>query len=186
MADNQDGSIGDLRALDLSDIIGAPINALVQAEAKAASTALELVNGIGFQAGEEGDDVRYVRMVRFGYMKRGADGQEQRFVVEIPVLALLPISPGIRVKNAKLDFAARISDAYRETSAERQTENRIGGEPGVQFRGSLVASTTGSQTLQTSYDLNISIELEQAPMPVGVLKMLEILDNSIRDKESVT
>jgi hypothetical protein len=184
MAENTQTSIGDLRSLNLSDIIGAPINALVQAEAQAAWTALDIVNNIGFEDGEDG--VRYARMVRFGYSKTGVDGQLQRFVVEIPVLALLPISAGIRVNKAKLNFSARISDAYRESTSTNQEENRIGGEPGVQFRGSLVSTTTGSSSVQNSYDLDISIELEQAPTTVGVLKMIEMLDSSIRDRQATT
>ncbi|HEU4403869.1 MAG TPA: DUF2589 domain-containing protein [Polyangiaceae bacterium] len=183
--------VQDLKSLPLSDIIGAPVGAVVQAEAHAARIAIEFIEKVGFQknpdAPPEGGplDAGTLRMVEFGYTKADENGDPAEFVARIPLLALFPI-PGIRVKLAKIAFAAKITDVFTEsTSDEGEGEGGGGlfGEPAVQFRGSVVTTSSSTETTTSSYDLNIALELEQTPVSPGMAKLLNMLDVAISESK---
>lgn len=184
--------VQDLKSLPLSDIIGAPVGAIVQAEAQAAKIAIEFIEKVGFQKDPNAPpdagalDVGSLRMVEFGYTKPDENGDPAEFVAKIPLLALFPI-PGIRVKLAKIAFAAKITDVFTESSSEQgsgQTQgSALVGESPVQFRGSVVSSSSSADTTTSSYDLNISLELEQTPISPGMAKLLNMLDLAINESK---
>lgn len=186
--------VKDLKSLPLSEIIGAPVSAIVQAEANASRTAIEFIEKVGFQkdpnapAGSSALDVGQLRMVEFGYTKPDEHGNPAEFVARIPLLALFPI-PGIRVSLAKVAFSAKITDAFTETTSEEAQGTTEGGglfgEPQVQFRGSVVSSTSTNNTTTSSYDLSIALELEQSPVSPGMAKLLNMLDVAISESKKV-
>lgn len=196
--------VQDLKSLPLQDILGAPISALVQAEAQASRTALDFIEQVGFvrpadaPAGTDSLDVGTLRMVEFGYTKLDAEGNPAQFVARIPLLALFPI-PGLRVKLATLSFTAKITDVFSETTSQTTT-GEVGGEgtgetdtgtdtfltrPQVGFRGSIVSSSGTQGTTTSSYDLNIKVELEQTPVSPGMAKLQSMLDLAIGDSQRV-
>ncbi|MEZ4294586.1 MAG: DUF2589 domain-containing protein [Polyangiaceae bacterium] len=182
--------VQDLKSLPLSDIIGAPVSAIVQAEANAARTAIEFIEKVGFQKdadapdGASALDAGQLRMVEFGYTKPDENGNPAEFVARIPLLALFPI-PGIRVSLAKVAFTAKITDAFTETTEDQTTQNTLFEEPQVQFRGALVSNTSTTNTTNASYDLNIALELEQSPVSPGMAKLLSMLDVAISESKKV-
>jgi hypothetical protein len=195
--------VQDLKSLPLQDILGAPISALVQAEAQASRTALDFIEQVGFvrpadaPPGADALDVGTLRMVEFGYSKLDAEGNPAQFVARIPLLALFPI-PGLRVKLATLSFTAKITDVFTETTSQTAS-GETGGEgtggtttpdsfltrPQVGFRGSIVSSTGTQGTTTSSYDLNIKVELEQTPVSPGMAKLQSMLDLAIDDSQRV-
>jgi hypothetical protein len=182
--------VQDLKSLPLADIIGAPVGAIVQAEAHAARTAIEFIEKVGFQkdpnapAGSGALDAGQLRMVEFGYTKPDENGNPAEFTARIPLLALFPI-PGIRVSLAKVAFTAKITDAYTETTSEQADGSALFEQPQVQFRGSLVSANNTSSTTNASYDLNIALELEQSPVSPGMAKLLNMLDVAISESKKV-
>lgn len=187
--------VQDLKSLPLSDIIGAPVSAIVQAEANAARTAIEFIEKVGFQKdpsappGSGALDVGQLRMVEFGYTKLDENGDPAEFTARIPLLALFPI-PGIRVSLAKVAFTAKITDAFTETT-EESADGTVDGGSGlfegsqVQFRGAVVSNTSTTNTTNASYDLNIQLELEQSPVSPGMAKLLNMLDVAINESKKV-
>lgn len=191
--------VQDLKSLPLQDILGAPISALVQAEAQASRTALDFIEQVGFVRPPEAPpdtsalDVGKLRMVEFGYTKLDGDGNPAEFTARIPLLALFPI-PGMRVKLATLSFTAKITDVFTETTSQT-AEGEVGGDtptsdpfltrPQVGFRGSLVSSSGTQGTTTSSYDLNIKVELEQTPVSPGMAKLQSMLDLAISDSQRV-
>jgi hypothetical protein len=139
-------------------------------------------------------------MVEFGYTKPDENGDPAEFVARIPLLALFPI-PGIRVKLAKIAFTAKITDVYTETTSDTETgetsddtpPDGTGDEaepsfldtPTVNFRGSLVSSSSSTGTTTSSYDLNIQLELEQTPLSPGMAKLLNMLDLAIGETKKL-
>jgi hypothetical protein len=187
--------VQDLKSLPLSDIIGAPVSAIVQAEAQAAQTAITFIEKVGFQkdpdapAGASALDAGQLRMVEFGYTKLDETGNPAEYTARIPLLALFPI-PGIRVSLAKIAFTAKITDVFTETTSDEasgEASDEGGGlfSPQVQFRGSLVSAASSSGTTTSSYDLNIALELEQTPVSPGMAKLLNMLDLAISESKKV-
>lgn len=196
--------VQDLKSLPLQDILGAPISALVQAEAQASRTALDFIEQVGFVRPPDAPpdagalDVGTLRMVEFGYSKLDANGNPAQFVARIPLLALFPI-PGLRVKLATLSFTAKITDVFTETTSQT-VSGETGGEstggtgtgpdsfltrPQVGFRGSIVSASGTQGTTTSSYDLNIKVELEQTPVSPGMAKLQSMLDLAIEDSQRV-
>lgn len=182
--------VKDLKSLPLSDIIGAPVSAIVQAEAQAAQTAIQFIEKVGFQRdpnappGQTTLDAGKLRMVEFGFTKPDENGNPAEFTARIPLLALFPI-PGMRVSLAKIAFSAKITDVFTETTDSQQSGSGLFEDSPTQFRGSVVSSASTNGTTTSSYDLNISIELEQTPVSPGMAKLLNMLDVAISEAKKL-
>lgn len=187
--------VKDFRSLPLFEIIGAPLVAVVQAEAQATRATVEYIQQIGFLPREpkDGEQQEFgnLRMAQFRYVKPDENGNPSEFLAQVPILSLVPI-PGIRVKSAKLAFTAKISDAFSETAASTTRAAAAAApqalwlKPAItQFRGSLAPSSgTGSDKARGSYELKIQIELEQMPIAPGLEKLLQTMDQAISDDKN--
>ena len=118
----------DPEAMQLFQLIGAPLLAVIQAEAQAAQVSAEFIKRIGFdpppaaanQAGgtaaatpaepkalQDGGELGGLRMAEFRIERSGADGKPQALVARVPVLSLFPI-PLLQVKHADFEFDIRV------------------------------------------------------------------------------
>lgn len=203
--------VQDLRSLPLSDIIGAPVGAIVQAEAQAARTTLEFIEQVGFEknpdapAGASALDMGHLRMVEFTYQKPDAHGALSDFTVRVPLLALVPI-PGVRIKTAKVSFTAKITDVYTETTETQETEDTSSGgkialpaadpatppatskpaifqQPALKLRGGFSSNSKSTDTTTGSYDLSVSLDIEHVGNSPGLEKLFNVLDAAIADMQ---
>jgi hypothetical protein len=174
--------IYDLRSLPLADIIGAPLNAMVQAEAQAARTTLEFIERVGFTRDPQAPpgDMGQLRLVEFTYQKPDVTGQPVDFVVKVPLLALLPL-PGVKIKNASVSFTAKITDVYTEKTQEATAS--AFDRPPLQLRGGFTSSASKQTSQQTSgsYDLSIKLEVEHVAISSGLEKLHNVLEMAIAD-----
>src|SRR5262245_29108466 len=115
----------DKEILSLYQLIGAPLMAVVQAEAQAAQASADFIKEIGFERKlpsaavadkpedtrslQEGGNFRDLTMLQFKHDVRGSDGVVRTHQMNVPVLSLFPI-PLLQVKDAEFDFAIRILD----------------------------------------------------------------------------
>jgi hypothetical protein len=118
----------DPEAMQLFQIIGAPLLAVIQAEAQAAQVSAEFIKRIGFDsppaaagqaaggaagalgeptALQDGGALGGLRMAEFRIERYGADGSPQPLVARVPVLSLFPI-PLLQVKHADFEFDIRV------------------------------------------------------------------------------
>lgn len=184
-------------AIDLGELIGSPLAAFVQAEARAAMTTAEFIEDIGFRTEEtEGGEVKKdpaLRMARFRYSKPDVNGEPSEFTVEVPLLALMPI-PALQIKEATVTLAARITDVITEPATKanasaapimkggildqiRSKRIRIAAKP-------VASSGSRTQVARGSYDLDITVRLGQADTTVGLERLLQVLDQSIVERQS--
>ncbi|NBC96577.1 MAG: DUF2589 domain-containing protein [Deinococcus-Thermus bacterium] len=187
--------IRDLRNLPLYELIGAPLAALVQAEAQAAQTTVDFIEQVGFVRDEnaEAGALGSLRMAEFSYAKTGADGTRQAFRVRVPTLSLVPI-PGVRIKSATLSFKARITDAREEASSTLPTPARAGRDflapKMLQLRGGLVGTPAGGSSTPAGtsdkFEIDMTVEIESLPITAGLEKLLTLMDESISDEEAET
>ena len=87
-------SIHQMESLDMSKLIGAPINAAVEAHYNAAKKMLGCINDIGVKDGT-------VAVVTFSFFKNGKMAK-----MTIPLLTLVPIT-AMRIKEMTYDFNCR-------------------------------------------------------------------------------
>lgn len=91
-----DESIRQMESMDMTKLIGAPINAAVEAHYNAAKKMLGCINDIGVKDGT-------VAVVTFSFFKNGKLAK-----MSIPLLTLVPIT-AMRIKEMKYDFKIKIS-----------------------------------------------------------------------------
>ncbi len=196
--------VDESEALNLSQLIGAPLQALVQAEVQAAQATAEFVERVGFekQPGKEKDPkaVADLRITSFRQQRAGPDGKLHTYNVDIPVLSLVPI-PLMQIKSAELDFAIRILETRPtgkpDTLLERATGGKgdsetesaaDGGEalrnfltaPRVEMKAELGRGEGGaSGARRTEAQIRVKVNIEQADIPAGILKLLNLMDQSV-------
>lgn len=184
--------IRGITSIDLGELIGAPLAAMVEAEARAAMATAEFIEEVGFKDGEVDPQLR---MARFRYTKPDASGQPAEFTVEVPLLALMPI-PALQIKEATVGLAARITELRAPAKATpttpaatptaiptksllleqiRARRVKIAAQP-------VASSGVRGQEVHSSYDLDISIKLGQADVTVGLERLLQVLDQAVAEK----
>jgi hypothetical protein len=190
----------DPEALHLFQLIGAPLLALVQAEAQAAQVSAEFIKRVGFaQSASEpadgpgtafgkplqhGGELGELRVAEFGIERRGPDGTSEPHVVRVPVLSLFPI-PLLQVKEAKVDFDVRVvsrvplADADRDRKdptlstdflAPERVELKGHLEPGGNSRG---GRSTGSAHVR------VQVSMAQSDLPAGLIHLMKTMSESI-------
>lgn len=122
----------DPEALHLYQLIGAPLLAVVQAEAQAAQVSADFIRRTGFMPSAapmpaaapdalapDGadvadpaspahvDDVGQLRIAEFQIDRHAADGSPRPVVARVPVLSMFPI-PLLQVKHAEFEFDIRV------------------------------------------------------------------------------
>lgn len=183
--------VRSLRALELYELLSAPLTAMIQADALAARATLEFIQTAGFVPAEPGEKpaaerlpAGRLRMAEFRYRKLDENNQLAEFVAAVPVLSLVPI-PSLQIKQAKVKLAAKITDVI-----EQKPPPAAAGVPLVAVRPLRVmarpaaASGARGQEVRASYDLEIEISLGQADVALGMEKILAMMDRAIQDTKA--
>lgn len=196
----------DKEALSLYQLIGAPLMAVVQAEAQAAQASADFIKEVGFERVrppsvadpgtsevirtlQDGGDIGDLKVVKFKHDVRGTDGVVRTHQMNVPVLSLFPI-PLLQVKDAEFDFAIRILDheargPQRPPQAQREGNQQADltdflSKNRVELKGAIARQPAPSSTQRTTdMQLRVKIRMEQADMPAGLMKLLAVLDQGI-------
>lgn len=170
----------DLQSLPFGSLIGGPLDAAIEAQARAAMSSVGFIRTVGF------DDSGNVQSITFK-ATRGDD----EVSISVPLLTILPI-PFIRIDDMTIDFKANITSSKettdktvdsKEFSAKAQASARY-----LFFKASLDASVSNKRdsesTKNSKYSVETTIDVHvhavQDEMPAGLSKMLEILTDTIQ------
>ncbi len=178
-----------LTPLQLNELLGAPMRAIVEAEAQAARATAEFIKEVGFVGTGDATnpDFGEVRMVTFSYMRRDANGTETKAVLQIPLLTLVPI-PAIQVSEATIDFDLVLTSATEENrtaTTGRQNDNLLLKKQALQLRGLYAKSETkkpGTNVNSSKVNMSVQIKLQQADLTHGMVQLLNLLDKGASEK----
>src|SRR5215471_5869357 len=188
----------DPEAMHLYQLIGAPLLAVVQAEAQAAQTSAEYIQRVGFDAKptknpdtDQLQNAGNVDLVRLGGMKMAtfsvdrpdADGTLRKHDISLPVLSMFPI-PLLQVKDAEFSFAVRVLTRVPLQSAEEEKKD-VGHDSNkdflaperVELKGMLAPHGSGGEKM-SEMNINVKIRMEQADMPAGLMKLMNLMEHS--------
>lgn len=205
-------AVSELKQIPFSQLIGGPLSAAVEAQAMAAQSSIEFIQKIGFKSAASDEfpdsllfkditkdaEAGELRYVTFKYSKTpkatgapDAPLPDEEFRLEVPLLAITPI-PYIRIEEITIDFKAKLTDmVVRNTSKSFDSSISGKGSYGAfytPYRAEMRASATfksssSSQAQsQREYTLDIHVRAVQDAMPAGLSKILDILENAIKDK----
>jgi hypothetical protein len=193
----------------LAELMGAPMAAIVQAEAMAAAATAQFIREVGFVAdtGNTADDaLGALRMVTFSYAKMDIDGSERRYTIEMPLLAIVPI-PAIQVKQAELDFTLQITGTESSGGAggtiTKSKSAELLASDKYQISRSMLENITSPLKLRAifgqkpvltaptdtgnnkaSFNMAVKITLEQSDVPAGLQHLFQIMEKSMLEKEA--
>ena len=168
--------------LALADLIGAPIHALVDAEAQAAKATARFVLDHGFM-GETLGELGELAMARFRRSKQQPDGSTEDYDVAIPLLSMLPI-PALQIKDATLEYTVKViqTDASQEarkvlTEGLKMKDSHALDAPAT-IRGTFGREDRRDSRRSVDMLLKMKVNMEQADMPEGLAQLLRVTNDS--------
>jgi len=194
--------ITDPEALHLFQILGAPMLAVIQAEAQAAQTSAEFIRRVGFQPRlggsgdaapaddhrtlQDGGELGDLKMAEFRIDRPGADGTPQALNVSMPVLSLFPI-PLLQVKDAQFDFDLKVTtrvplaerdDMSKDPPADLSSDFLSPSR--VELKGFLTSpSKRNPGTASNEANIKVRVRIEQSDLPAGLVHLMRIMGDSV-------
>ena len=134
----------ELASLDFANLIGGPLNAVVEAQAKSAITTANFIREVAFDSDGKVIDVN------FTYNRKNDDGKDQQFTLTVPFLTMLPV-PYITIVDAVVEFNAKIT-SINESSTESTFSQEVNASVGGCSSG-VVSTETQGQRFNSSHTL---------------------------------
>lgn len=169
--------------LSLAQLIGAPIHALIDAEAQSAMATARFIRAVGFTGDGDGmGELGDLQMARFKRRRRNAEGREEEVEVEIPLLSMLSI-PALQIRHADLDYTVRIIQTEAiQSQTDVKKQSMMGqtpdGEPIATLRASFAREPRAGDRRSTDMLVKMKLRIEQADMPAGLAQLLALASES--------
>lgn len=187
-------NIGQEMALPMEQIIGGPLQAVVKAQALAASSTVDFIQQVGLNPAPGGGGAQTARTVDFSFQRRVPAREDdggpsdvvttETVALTVPLLTVVPV-PFIRVKEATVDFEAQVSSSTLNTtdSTFGISAEASGGFWGVKFtvKASYTRNTKTSDQVNRSSTLKVHVYAVQDEIPAGLDRVLTILQTAIDD-----
>src|SRR3990167_1168853 len=173
-------------ALSLTQLIGAPIRALVEAEAQAAMATANFIRSVGFVQDGSGNFGKLgdLQMASFLRKRRNAQGEEETIEVQIPLLTMLPI-PALQIRDAELEYTVKILDtelSRSDSPASRQASALGMPDLPATLRATLARDTRSEHRRSLDMLVKMKVNIEQSDMPAGLAKLLSISAESVNQR----
>lgn len=176
---------------DLSGLLGAPLRAVVEAEAMAARATADFIKEVGFTGlGDTADpDFGKVRTVFFEYERALVDGTRQTVKMEVPLLSLVPI-PSLQVQEASIRFDLTVLGFDEDDEMPEPKEGRgsflmkkQAPLKAVYTRKAGPAPDPRKRDAGDAYGMQVHIRLGQADQTHGMIKLMHLLEDGLKETE---
>jgi hypothetical protein len=174
----------------ISDLLGAPMAAVVQAEAIAAKATADFIQDVGFIKSSTASDEDFgtVRNITFTYNRVEADGNSRMTSISVPLLTVIPI-PSLKVAEAEIEFDLALSQPDSDTKGGEKTslKDRLLSQRYDALRlkgiiGKKAVPNSPNTTQAATANMNVKIRLAQAEPTIGMVQLLTILDNANKEE----
>lgn len=171
-----------LASIPFNNLIGAPLQAAIKAQALAAMSTVDFIRAVGLQ---EVDGIVQAVNVTFLFQKGG-----RTVNLVVPLLTIVPI-PFLRIDSMSIDFVANISAASTTTLSESVSsafDSKVSASAkwlayNVDFDASYSSkkdsTATANSTYSVEYTMNVAVRATQDSMPAGLASILNIMQESI-------
>jgi len=165
-------SVDALEHTDFGSLLGAPLQACVDAQMQAAYATTDYLDRVCFKYNPETETYETVT-VSFGYSTEDGDKR-----ITLPLASVMPI-PFLQIHNVNLHFAADVSVADgQQLMAKVATDS---------YSASGRTSSSQQETGKTQYSNDIKVDVKvvatSSDMPMGVAKLLQVMQQFIQQKE---
>lgn len=173
----------EFQALPLEFIVSSPLVAAVKAQAIAAQTTLDFINGTIDEA------TKKPKTVAFQVETKTVDDQGKEVVtsktIDAPILSIVPV-PHLRIDSLTINFKYEITQTMKDTSAldkslsiNFQTGGLLSAWASGGLKGNVSSKSSEESTMNRSGTLEITVHASESDMPEGLAKVLGMLSNSI-------
>jgi hypothetical protein len=177
----------ELATLDFANLIGGPLNAIVEAQAKSAITTANFIKEVAFDKNGE------IVNVNFKYNRKDNNGRDQDFTLTVPFLTMLPI-PYITIETAEVEFNAKITSTTQsdvKSSFSQDIDAEVGGNywfvrASMKSKTSYQRTSSSSDREERTFDMRVYVRARNADMPAGTERLLNILENAIDERNGST
>ena len=193
----QSDATGQLAALPFGNIIGGPLVAAVEAQAKAARSTVDFIQSVAYtplpvndQGETDQNAQRTLQTVEFVYQSG-----DKNVTLSVPLLVIVPI-PYIQIDDMTIQFKANISaeTASQDTTTQSTTKNinaNVTGKYGwgpakveasfsAAYSAKKDSTSAANSKYAVEYTMDIYIHAVQDDIPAGMQKVLNILNDSIK------
>ncbi len=181
------GGVGVVIKHDL-DQYGSFLSAYILGENKDIADGAEVV----ILCEDESVEVAKIRCVKIE-AKKEVPAQFQDMELKVPILTMLPI-PFIRIASTDIELNVKIN-SMENTSSSDDSSKDMGGSATVGYKGfgasvnatfsasvSTQKKTSSTEEVKKEFSLNIKVHAVQDEMPMGISRILDILEESITPK----
>jgi hypothetical protein len=181
----------ELSAIDFADIIGGPLIAVINAQAKAAVCTTNFIQAFAFTT----DKPPKLQVVTFDFSQIitsgsgiSVPGLQDLLTISVPLLTIIPI-PYIRIEDMSINFNASLH-SVSTTSFSNDfafSAGASGGFFGINFAVSVTDKNTyqNSSVVDDTYSLSVTVHAVQDQMPGGMAQVLSIFQNIIASQASL-
>lgn len=175
----------ELFALPLDELIGSMASALVRAQSLSSDETARFVNAVGFEAAPDGTPK--VRTFDFKFSRSDLvpgteDVRQSEVTVTLPLLSMMAI-PTLIVEEATLDLDINIKlhDAPQPPAPGPATALAGVATATLQPRvlmAVMAPRPTTQRTISEEANMHVSVKFRRAEAPLGLDKLLRLLDTS--------
>lgn len=185
------------RGLPMSDLIGGPLNAACDAQVRLASATADFIRDVGFLPGPADKDGKVdpyaaTREAIFKFRRPVPDPTDpKKMMVEdvelnVPLLAIVKV-PNLSITTVDITFDMEVKSSFMEkTSDDKSAKFAADAEYNlgifsvkVHVEGSVATHKENTRSSDNSAKYTVSVHAEDAGIPEGLARVLDILHSSI-------
>jgi hypothetical protein len=172
----------ELASLDFANLIGGPLNAIVDAQARSAIATANFVQEVGF------DKRGQVRNSTFRYSKPNEDGEQEEFALTVPFIMMLPV-PFVKIEEGEVEFNAKLTSTQESASS-----SEVGGSASmdasinywfvkarVKASASYKKTTSSTEKVERTYEMKVRVLVKGTELPAGMERIFGMLESSMED-----
>ncbi len=173
-----------LQMIPFGNLIGAPLDAAIKAQATAALVSVDFIQSVGLQKNADGQYEAIV--VAFSY----SDSRGMTRNLVVPLLSIVTI-PYLAIDDLTIDFKANIAAESSSSSVDTNSTN-FSSEANVSanywfvksnFKASVStkkdSTATANSKYSVEYNMDVRVHASQSQMPAGLATVLNILNESV-------
>jgi hypothetical protein len=177
----------ELNNIDFKKMIGAPLQAAVDAQIASSLATVSFIQQVGFRPklntdGTSDPEQLELVMADFTHTRKGKDAAgadvDQVIELKVPLIAILRI-PSLRIEHVIIDFNVKLNSVETATMSDKLGVDASvqGGWGRVQFKvsASYQRQTTSGVEVKKEYSLNVNVKAVEDEMPAGLEKVLGML-----------
>lgn len=171
--------------LPMESLIGGPLIAAANANAKMIAANADFIKTIGFAVDADGNPAG-ANMVDFAYKQQDKEGVVQDMQISVPLLAIVPL-PALKVEEAEVTFSMQVNSSTEDSSS---TESEAGFEgsasvnmgiykASVKVHGKTSAKSSHTRKSDNSAKYDVHVIARDNGIPEGLSRVLDILHDAI-------